>query len=73
MLILTRYTGEQVLIGEAHVTILEVSRRKNGRGHVRLGIEAPAELPIMRTELLQHQNTHPAPSSPSVYKGLEEY
>ncbi len=47
MLVLTRKVGEQLLIGEnVSVTIVAIVN-----GAVRLGIEAPREVPIMRTEL----------------------
>lgn len=48
MLVLTRKAGEKVHIGDdIIVTVLEV------HGHrVRLGIEAPAAVPVLRAELL---------------------
>jgi carbon storage regulator len=48
MLILTRKVGESITInGSIRVTIQGI------RGHqVRLGVEAPAEVPIFRQELL---------------------
>jgi carbon storage regulator len=47
MLVLSRKVGERVWIGEnIAVTIVKVS----GNG-VRIGIEAPAELPVVREEL----------------------
>ena len=51
MLILARYVQEAVLIGEARLTVLYVTRRKNGRMRVTLGIDAPPEIPILRAEL----------------------
>ena len=49
MLVLTRKMGEAIVIdGGFKVTVLEV------RGNsARLGIEAPKEIPIMRSELLE--------------------
>jgi carbon storage regulator len=48
MLVLSRKSGQRVLIG-GQITITVV---KIGNGGVRIGIEAPAELPIIREELL---------------------
>ena len=49
MLVLSRKIGERIRIGD-DVTITVV--RVTGGG-VRLGIEAPAELPVVREELYQ--------------------
>ena len=47
MLVLSRKVGERVLIGdEISVTVVRLSG-----GAVRLGIEAPAHLPVLRDEL----------------------
>lgn len=48
MLVLTRRKGESIVIGDAVLTLLDA-----GRGRVRIGIEAPAEVPIMRGELVR--------------------
>ena len=51
MLVLTRKAGESVYIGhDISVTIVKV----NGR-QVRLQIDAPREVPILREELLQQE------------------
>ena len=48
MLVLTRKLGERIVIGEdITVTILEVQGNR-----IRLGIEAPKEIPIKREELI---------------------
>ena len=48
MLILTRRPGETILIGDnIKVTILDVDRNQ-----VRIGIDAPQEVKIVREELL---------------------
>lgn len=48
MLVLSRKSGQRVLIGgEIAVTVVKISG-----GGVRIGIEAPAEMPIVREELL---------------------
>jgi carbon storage regulator len=47
MLILTRRIGESIRIAEGiTVTVLRI-----GQSQVRLGVEAPREIPIVRTEL----------------------
>lgn len=47
MLVLTRKPGEKIIIaGNITITLLEI----NG-GKVRIGIEAPTNVPIMREEL----------------------
>lgn len=47
MLVLSRRVGERILIGEnISVTVVRIAG-----GAVRLGIEAPGNLPIMRDEL----------------------
>lgn len=47
MLVLSRKVGERILIGDnISVTIVRVAQ-----GTVRIGVEAPHELPIVREEL----------------------
>jgi carbon storage regulator len=47
VLVVSRKIGERLLIGDKiAITIVKVAG-----GAVRLGVEAPAELPIMREEL----------------------
>ena len=49
MLVLSRKVGERILIGpDIAVTVERVTG-----GGVRLGIEAPPELPVVREELAQ--------------------
>jgi carbon storage regulator len=60
MLVLTRRVGERVVIGETIVmTVVEV----NG-GRVRLGIEAPRDVPIRREELSSSPEVDPTISPP---------
>lgn len=47
MLILSRKKRESFNVGAAKITVLQLSH-----GQVRVGIEAPAEIPVVRTELL---------------------
>ena len=49
MLVLTRKPGERIVIDEdITVTVLEVQGNR-----IRLGIEAPKEIPVMREELVR--------------------
>lgn len=48
MLVLSRNLGEKIYIGDnICVTVVDIDR-----GKIRLGIEAPRDVPIMRKELL---------------------
>lgn len=53
MLVLSRKTGERIMVGE-RVTITVVQL---GCGRVRLGIQAPAEVPVHRGEVYQRLKT----------------
>lgn len=55
MLILTRQVGEDIVIGEA-VTVIVLGIKQ---GQVRLGIQAPKQIKVLRGELLEN------PTSPS--------
>ena len=48
MLVLTRYVGESIWIGDIKLTILG-----NGYGKVKVGIDAPDDVNIVREELLE--------------------
>ena len=49
MLVVSRKVGERILIGDkVAVTIVKISG-----GAVRLGVEAPAEMAVMRQELAE--------------------
>ncbi|WP_027307546.1 carbon storage regulator CsrA [Caloramator sp. ALD01] len=49
MLILTRKVGEKILIGEnIEITILE-----NNQGNIKIGIEAPKDVRVVRYELIE--------------------
>ena len=54
MLVLTRKTGEEIHIGEG--IVVTVLAQEGGR--VRLGITAPAEVPIRRAELPPRLTVH---------------
>lgn len=54
MLVLSRKLGQKVLIGnDIVVTVLDIER-----GKIRLGIEAPRSLAVMRPELVQQIKAH---------------
>ena len=62
MLILTRRTGETIVIGDdTRVTILGV----NGN-QIRIGVEAPSQVPVHREEIYRRieveKNAPPKPS-----------
>ena len=57
MLVLSRKLGEKIYIGEnICITVVDIDR-----GKIRLGIEAPRNVPIFRQELLPLDNTPPPP------------
>jgi carbon storage regulator len=59
MLVLSRKVGERILIGDKiAVTIVRI-----GQGGVRVGIEAPNDMPVVREELAE-----PAPSGTTAAK-----
>ena len=58
MLVLSRKVGERIYINDnICITVVDIDR-----GKVRLGIEAPIDVPIFRKELL----AEPAPVKPDV-------
>ena len=54
MLVLTRKLGEQVIVGDNVV----ISVQKISRSRATLGIEAPAEVTIVRQELVEPSLPH---------------
>ena len=51
MLVLTRKAGEAIHIGgNIYIRVI-----KTNSGGVRIGIEAPQEIPICRAELMEHE------------------
>jgi carbon storage regulator len=55
MLVLSRKVGEKILIGDnISVTIVRVAQ-----GTVRVGVDAPQELPIVREEIKDQQQAAP--------------
>ena len=64
MLVLSRKLGEKIYIGEnICITVVDIDR-----GKIRLGIEAPRDVPIFRQELLPlggNKEEGPRPASAS--------
>lgn len=57
MLVLSRKLGEKIYIGEnICITVVDIDR-----GKIRLGIDAPRDVPIFRQELLPGTAQTPAP------------
>jgi carbon storage regulator len=57
MLVLSRKLGEKIIIGEnITITVVDIDR-----GKIRLGIEAPRDVPIFRQELLPLKGSEGAP------------
>jgi carbon storage regulator len=51
MLVLSRKVGEKIFVGEnIYITVVEVQGNR-----VRIGIEAPKDVPIYRAELLEQK------------------
>jgi carbon storage regulator len=55
MLILTRRINESIWIGDSKVTVTSIDRR----GSVRIGIDAPKDIPIVRDEIKDRAPTQP--------------
>ena len=61
MLVLSRKLGEKICIGEnICITVVDIDR-----GKIRLGIEAPREVPVFRQELLPNKPGAVAVASPA--------
>lgn len=59
MLVLSRKVGERILIGEnIAVTVVRVAQ-----GTVRIGVEAPENLPIVREEIKHTPKADATPAS----------
>ena len=63
MLVLSRKLGEKIIIGEnITITVVDIDR-----GKIRLGIEAPRDVPIFRQELLPLKGgDQPAPAPTTI-------
>ena len=64
MLVLSRKLGEKIYISEnICITVVDIDR-----GKIRLGIEAPREVPIFRQELLQDKANATPPNNTAASK-----
>jgi len=54
MLVLTRGKNEQVVIGEGRDIVVEVVEVQGGK--VRLGIQAPKDVPVHRREVIDRMD-----------------
>jgi carbon storage regulator len=67
MLVLTRRVSQSIQIGEEIVvTVLQIGGNK-----VRIGIEAPAEVHVLRSELQLEAPAHPSDVVPSSIKLID--
>jgi carbon storage regulator len=56
MLVLSRKVGERILIGDQiAITVVRL-----GQGAVRIGVDAPGQMTVVREELVQRAADHPA-------------
>lgn len=61
MLVLTRKAQERILIGnDITVTVVAIQGR-----NVRIGIEAPGEIPVFRDEIIRGRELTPAGERPN--------
>ena len=61
MLVLSRKLGEKICIGNnICITVVDIDR-----GKIRLGIEAPRDVPVFRQELLPLKGQAPAQPAPT--------
>ena len=71
MLVLTRKAGESIVIGsQIRITVLEMQGRQ-----IRLGIEAPSEIPVHRGEVyerIKEENEQAAMAGADQLKVLSE-
>ena len=52
MLVLTRKLDEVLCIGDdIRIKILKINLAKGGKGQVKIGIDAPREVPVFREEI----------------------
>lgn len=65
MLILSRKTNESILIGRDQDIVITLVEAGNGR--VRLGIQAPPEVPVLREELRNAKKSLEAKKLPELF------
>ncbi len=67
MLVLTRSKNEQIVIGEDRKIVVEVVEVQGGK--VRLGIQAPNEVPVHRREVIDRMDAEKAEKAEKDKKG----
>lgn len=68
MLVLSRKLGEKICIGEnIFITVVDIDR-----GKIRLGIDAPRDIPIFREELLPLVNGAPKSAAAATVSGSSQ-
>ncbi len=68
MLVLTRKPNQSIMIGdEIEVSVLSVAGEK-----VRIGIHAPQDVPVFRTEIYVEVGREQAPGSAPSEEGMQE-
>ena len=63
MLVLTRKSAETIRIGNDIV----IKVIKTAKGTVKIGVEAPANIRVMRGELVEDHEVQPVPSLPASF------
>ena len=63
MLVLTRKAAETIRIGNDIV----IKVIKTAKGTVKIGIEAPANIRVMRGELVEGEDVQPVPTIPATF------
>lgn len=63
MLVLTRKAAETIRIGNDIV----IKVIKTAKGTVKIGIEAPANIRVMRGELVEDEQVQPVPTIPATF------
>jgi carbon storage regulator len=62
MLVLSRKVGEAIAIGDDITVYVTDIRSVGGRARVKLGIDAPSDVSISRTELIEEERDGDASS-----------
>src|SRR3972149_2064212 len=72
MLVLTRKPGERIFIGDdIIVTLISIRRDEEYGDRIRIGLDAPSEVPIRREEVPDERIRSPAPAAESSFDSVE--
>lgn len=69
MLVLSRKLGEQIVMNVGDVSIM-ITVVDIDRGKIRLGIDAPRNVPIFRRELIDHEREKAVSKNPGCDAGV---